>query len=123
MKLFTLDCNYIQTEAIDSIIDTPLGQVTTYITHLDKVVDDNIAESTIWLETGARITTFCSEDFEAELLTCRPNYFIHPEQQILDCWAFLWRFKASKFIHEPNFIITWKENYKWEESGYNGDNI
>lgn len=120
MKLFTFDCDYIQTEAIDSIIDTPLGQVTTYITHLDNIVGDNIAGSTFYLETGARITTFYSEDFVAELLTCRPNYFIHPEQRILDCWAFLWRFRASKFIHEPIFMVTWKENYKWKESGYNG---
>ena len=31
MKLFTFDCNYIPTEAIDYNIGTPLGQVTTYI--------------------------------------------------------------------------------------------
>lgn len=77
MKLFTFDCNYIPTEAINYNIGTPLGQVTTYITHLDNIVDDNIAGSTFYLETSARITTFHSKDFVAELLTCRPNYFIH----------------------------------------------
>lgn len=120
MKLFTLDCDYIEGEAIESIIDTPLGLVTTYIKFSDYIVDDQISKDTIQLETGARITTFYSQDFEAELLTCRPDYYIHHEQKLLDCWAFLWRFKPSKFIHEPSFMVKWKEQYKWTESGYEG---
>lgn len=120
MKLFTSGCDFIETEPIESIIDTPLGQVTTYITYRGNILDDGMAESTLLLESGARITTFYTQDFEAELLTCRPDHIKIPDQQVLDCWSFLWRFKALKIIHEPIFIATWKVNYLWKESGYNG---
>lgn len=118
MKLFSTDCQYIVTEAIEPIIETPLGKVITTITIDDKTITE-YKTCTFFLESGARIVTFEHDDFIAELLICRPNFYLSKELEVLDCWAYLWRLKGIQRVNKPKFIVHWKEDYTWIDSGPN----
>lgn len=94
-------------------LNTPLGAV-----RFDAVLDgENMADEAPTrmhqLVAGGRLVCWHRQEFDLELLVCRPVPSRSSQKGLTDCWAGLWRLRVQTTIASCTFTAVWEEGYTW----------
>lgn len=98
-------------------LNTPLGAV-----RFDAVLDgesmaDEAPTRMHQLVAGGRLVCWHRQEFDLELLVCRPVPSRSSQKGLTDCWAGLWRLRAQTTIASCTFTAVWEEGYTWLGGG------
>lgn len=100
-------------------IGTPLGTVCLDV-HVNTESISDKSNTTNLLSNGRKIISWYADQFQAELLICKPTIDLPLHLKIDDCWAAVWRLKALHDIDSSiSFLCSWKEPFAWTEAGPN----
>ena len=121
-KLF--DCRLLEA-APDAKLEvvTPLG-ILTFDAEFDGVVIGDLKTSSAYrLERDGYLLNWTLDSIVAELLLCRPRFTLPEGMAVTDCWAGMWRLRATTAPtssgERPEFSCRWESGYQLTEGGPN----
>lgn len=121
-KLF--NCRLLEPAAVAKPeIVTPLG-ILTFGAEFDGIVIGDLKPSSAYhLEPGGYLFNWTLDGIVAELLLCRPHVSLAEGMSVTDCWAGMWRLRATTAAtssnERPEFVCRWESGYQWTEGGPN----
>ena len=117
-KLF--NCRLLEpaSDARPEII-TPLG-VLIFDAEFDGVVIGDLKPSAAHhLEPDGYLLNWTLDGIVAKLLLCRPQLSLPEGMSVTDCWAGMWRLRATtaatSLDERPEFSCRWERGYQWTE--------
>ena len=103
-------------------IVTPLGTLTLDAEFGGIVIGDLKTSSSYRLELDGYLFNWTLDGVIAELLLCRPRFTLPEGMSVTDCWAGMWRLRATAAAlpgERPEFSCRWEPGYQWTEGGPN----
>lgn len=116
MKLFELKDFYLQ-QKNSRDIETPLGKVNFNL-KIGKTSLSMINTSCSYKDSSDNyLTGWYTNNFDAELLICRPSFTLPPGMEVENCLAAVWRILPFKQEKNCIFSAQWHEGYTWKDGG------
>ena len=98
---------------------TPLGTLTFDAEFDGIVIGDLNPSSSHRLEPDGYLFNWTLDGIVAELLLCRPQLSLADGMSVTDCWAGMWRLRATAAATSPDerpvFVCRWEPGYQWTE--------
>lgn len=100
-------------------IVTPLG-VLAFDAEFDGIIIGDLKTSSSYcLERSGYLLNWTIDGVVAELLLCRPRFTLPEGMSVTDCWAGMWRLRATTAATGPDecpeFSCRWEPGYQWTE--------
>jgi hypothetical protein len=91
----------------DPSIETPAGTIRFRTEVGRKEITQRPCDESCPLANGGRILRWGTDLYEVELLICRPMFSLPAGMRTDDCWAGMWRLKASRRVPTSHFNCEW----------------
>lgn len=118
MSLF--QCLDARPEAIlaPAALQTPLGRVQLEAICGGMKITDEPPTVTYRLPAGGWLACWHRQEFDLELLVCRPLFKSAIDTPPTDCWAGLWRLRAKATL-SCTLTAVWEDGHTWTDGGPN----